>query len=378
LKLLDKSVNNLSQRLDKLYPETSSSNSRNDGINYWKGRKIIPLDKWLKLTRANTISRRENYNVKEGLQYFPDDYFQWMFPLGIPEDLKEQANKWYSEYIELMEYRKNPRIGRTKCFRCLLSPDMEESALFVGINKVIARSIIEDNEYSNNSKKNDNKSNISSSVSAERSIYPCKVLNRNVCPYDNKGSKIKANANFDIDDLFALYKLAFQVEIAFSHAYSMSKSNETIYETDFEAGKVKEIYTNYHGDHYSFSTEYPLEQKLSKVYRLSQVPIRNVQDVYNALTDREILNKVLEQRLNSEEYRRHRDELVNLFMGLKDKVKIEDLTLYEPIFTSNIQKSKCSICQEFANILCINCSDDNNNVWLCADHWKQHKVDKHI
>ena len=255
---------------------------------------------------------------------------------------------------------------------------MEESALFVGINKVIARSIIEDNEYSNNSKKNDNKSNISSSVSAERSIYPCKVLNRNVCPYDNKGSKIKANANFDIDDLFALYKLAFQVEIAFSHAYSMSKSNETIYETDFEAGKVKEIYTNYHGDHYSFSTEYPLEQKLSKVYRLSQVPIRNVQDVYNALTDREILNKVLEQRLNSEEYRRHRDELVNLFMGLKDKVKIEDLTLYEPIFTSNIQKSKCSICQEFANILCINCSDDNNNVWLCADHWKQHKVDKHI
>ena len=37
-------------------------------------------------------------------------------------------------------------------------------------------------------------------------------------------------------------------------------------------------------------------------------------------------------------------------MGLKekDKIKIEDLTLYDPIFTSNIQKSKCAICQEFA------------------------------
>ena len=37
----------------------------------------------------------------------------------------------------------------------------------------------------------------------------------------------------------------------------------------------------------------------------------------------------------------------------KDKIKIEDLTLYEPIFTSNIQKSKCSICQDLANIHCI-------------------------
>ena len=32
-------------------------------------------------------------------------------------------------------------------------------------------------------------------------------------------------------------------------------------------------------------------------------------------------------------------------MNIKDKIKIEDLTLYEPIFTSNIQKSKCFICQ---------------------------------
>jgi hypothetical protein len=128
--LLDKSVSNLSQKLDKLSPETSSNS---DGINYWKGRKIIPLNKWLKITKANTISRRENYNVKEGLQYFPDDYFEWMFPLGIPDDLKEEANRWYSDYIELMEYRKNPRIGRTKCFHCLLSPSREESALFIGI-----------------------------------------------------------------------------------------------------------------------------------------------------------------------------------------------------------------------------------------------------
>jgi hypothetical protein len=61
-------------------------------------------------------------------------------------------------------------------------------------------------------------------------------------------------------------------------------------------------------------------------------------------------------------------------MGIKDKIKIEDLTLYEPIFASNIQKSKSSICQELANIHCINCNN-NDNVWLCIDHWIQHKAD---
>jgi hypothetical protein len=69
----------------------------------------------------------------------------------------------------------------------------------------------------------------------------------------------------DVDDLFNLSEIAFQVELALGKAQMMTKSNETIYETDFEAGKVREIYANYHGDPYSFSTEYPLEEKLSEV-----------------------------------------------------------------------------------------------------------------
>jgi hypothetical protein len=91
---------------------------------------------------------------------------------------------------------------------------------------------------------------------------------------------------------------SFQVELASSHVYSMSKSNETIYEANFEAGRVKEIYANYHGDPYSFSTEYSLEEKLGKeVMRLSKVRIRSVQDVYKALTDRDTFDKLSQQGL---------------------------------------------------------------------------------
>ena len=113
----------------------------------------------------------------------------------------------------------------------------------------------------------------------------------------------------------------------------------------------------------SWSNEYPLQEKLKEVKGLSKIPIGNVQDVYNTLTDKEILNKVVEQLLEDKEYQLHRDELVNLLMRLKYKIKIEDLTLYDPIFTSNIQKSKCAICQEFANIHCI---IYRNNIWLCV------------
>ena len=129
----------------------------------------------------------------------------------------------------------------------------------------------------------------------------------------------------------------------------MTKSNETIYETDFEAGKVKETTLLYYGSLHSWSTDYPLEEKLSQVQQLSKVPIRNVQDVYNALRDRDTFDKLLQQGLEKE-YQQHKDQIVKFFMNIKDKIKKEDLTLYEPIFTSNIQKSKCFICQKFANI----------------------------
>ena len=79
----------------------------------------------------------------------------------------------------------------------------------------------------------------------------------------------------------------------------------------------------------SWSNEYPLQEKLKEVKGLSKIPIGNVQDVYNTLTDKEILNKVVEQVLEDKEYQIHRDELVNLLMGLKYKIKIEDLTLYD-------------------------------------------------
>ena len=167
---LDKSIinNNLFERLDKLYSDTNTnSKNRSDGISYWKGKKIVPLAEWRKIANSNKAFQKgiEHQRTKEALQYFPDNYSKWpLFPLGVQEELKKEANKWYLQYLELIQYRENPNYGKTKCSRCLLSTDREEAAIFLGINKVVARAL-----ENNNS-----------------SFYPCPVLNRFECPYDNK------------------------------------------------------------------------------------------------------------------------------------------------------------------------------------------------
>jgi hypothetical protein len=261
---LDKLVNSLLQRLDKLYPDTSSKN-KNDGINYCKGKKIVSLAEWRKIANSNKAFQHgiEHQRTKEVLQYFPDDYSEWLFPLGVQEELEETADMWSLQYIELMQYRKNPKYGKIKCFKCLLSTTMKEAAIYLGINKVIARAL---------------------SPSHSSSIYPCPIQNRFECPYDNNKEEEEEEEeeeakSIDVDQLFQLSEIALLVERAFIRA----------------------------------------EKDTSKIQ------IKNRQDVYNALTDRETFDKLLQQGLD-EEHQKYKDKIVKFFMSIKDTVRIEDLT----------------------------------------------------
>ena len=92
--------------------------------------------------------------------------------------------------------RSHTEYGKTEYFRCLLSPDREEAAIFIGINKRISRALNVDNV----------------------SIYPCKVLNRFACSYDKKIIKETLQDGIaekpDVDYLFHLSEIAFAVELA--------------------------------------------------------------------------------------------------------------------------------------------------------------------
>ena len=51
----------------------------------------------------------------------------------------------------------------------------------------------------------------------------------------------------NVNDLFAIEEIAQAVDMAFLKAYTITKSNDTVYDTDFVAGKVNEIITLYNG-----------------------------------------------------------------------------------------------------------------------------------
>ena len=126
------------------------------------------------------------------------------------------------------------------------------------------------------------------------SRYPCPVTNRFECPYE-KGKS--SNARFDVEDLFELANMAFAVEIALAVARKDT----------------------------------------------SAIQIKNKQDLYQVLTNREMLDMVLEQGLDYilsdketfndtskfEQLRKdNRDKIVDYFMNIKDKIKLEELRFY--------------------------------------------------
>jgi hypothetical protein len=184
--------------------------------------------------------------------------------------------KWYSDYLDLMEYKRNPNYGRTQCFHCLLSPERDDP-IFIGINRLVAKGLEVDNDG--------NKDN--------PIPYPCPVADRFECPYGN--GKSSSSAKFDVDDLFDLANMAFAVEIA------MAVTRKDT----------------------------------------SAIQIKNKQDLYQVLTNREILDMILEQGLNyilsdketfdntskfEQLQRGNRDKIVDYFMNIRGKIKLEELS----------------------------------------------------
>ena len=218
---------------------------------------------------------QKNYDLNTALQYFPNDLPRSGLTLilyGIEDQtLKQEADQWGLDFIKLLEYRKSPEYGKWKCCRCLLSKDREEAGIFIGINKVISKAL--------------------DTTTDDTSIYPCKILNRFACPYDKKmivcnekeeglsGDIVTEKP--DVDFLFYLSELAFAVELALAKA-----------------------------------------QEEDSMFR-----IRSAADAYQALTNRETLEMVLQQGLK-EEHMQYKDSIVDILTNMKDKIRMEDLRVY--------------------------------------------------
>ena len=296
---LDKTIKELTNRLDVAHPysislSTNNDQNRNDGITYWKGKKIISTKAWNELYEKSSTYTNNYKNIltsRKPLQYFPDDYNGSISVSAIvDEKLKEEIQNWDSDYYELLEYRKNPTLGKQKCSKCLLSGSNDDP-IFNGIEKVFARII------SNQCNKNNE---VTNPHSHDLITYHCNVMNIYLCPFESKEESFKGKIEeskypYKRDDLFALHQISCAIEQAISIFHETTKNNEIIYEADFENDRIQEIHTNYNGEPESWGWQKDVEEKLSKVKLISKIVIRNEQDIYNILTDREKLELLLEE-----------------------------------------------------------------------------------
>jgi hypothetical protein len=98
----DKSIKNLSERLDDLYPDEESLGK---GITHWKGKPIIPAKEWKK------ISGHYNFEFTTGgLKAFPDGLVEAALLIEGGQDpekpLEAALITWLSEYKELLKFKK--------------------------------------------------------------------------------------------------------------------------------------------------------------------------------------------------------------------------------------------------------------------------------
>ena len=166
-----------------------------------------------------------------------------------------------------------------------MSPDRDDP-IFIGINRLVAKGL-------------QNNENQSIPIRIE---YPCPVVNRFECPYDYKNGKV-SNTEFKVEDLFELASIAFAVEISLAVARKDT----------------------------------------------SAIKIKNKQDLYQVLTNREMFDMILEQGLEyilsdkdtfddtsrfEQLQKGNRDKIVDYFMNLKGKIKLEGLRFINILVTA--------------------------------------------
>jgi hypothetical protein len=218
--------------------------------------------------------------------------------------------------------------------------------------------------------------------------YPCPIANRFECPYTN--SQIVKD-----DYLIMVGEMVQIVCDAIHHAHFLTGYyNDKTYYANFESGRV-EVYHRYGG----WFTAGKLEQELRDL-NLSKVSVKTVKDVFHILTDEQTLRIVLDQypefntfqeEVGEEAAKDFKELIIKFFMKIHDILTLQELrdplgrSLEESISVyrylesnrpsasfTDYHDSICHVCHDrWANVQCLNC-----NVWICANHWRQHKMEK--
>lgn len=367
----EKIINRLNKRLEAEYSlEILPVDKCQEGINTWKGKKILTVDEWVKKT-AVLESDKVIFDLCKGFDSFPESITEVIFQYGVEgskeyykEIPKETFDNWFDDYLDLLTFKKTPELGSMICKSCLLSPYKDRSGFLIGVHKLVAKTLQEELKGSITIP-NDHKQS-SKYLNENVPIYPCNVLNYFSCPYECKGDNKKFEHEFDsnIEYLFELEQMTHLVDVSLLNASTLSSSNETIYEINIENNTMKEISTMYNGKQIVGMQHDSIEKGKERILEKSVIPVRNKEDVLEILRDKDKLNKILKKGLTKEEYEKWHNKTLKYFEQIKNNINMDFKFKYDVY--ENKQKHFCQSCGDIANIRNMNEKD----VWLCFEHWK--------
>lgn len=372
----DRLVNKLNQRIEERYPLEIKQQeaSQEEGISIWKGKRILPVDQWLKMI-ASLENDKVVFDLSKGFDCFPDSTTEVVFQYNVEgseeyykEIPKETFDNWFNDYLGLLSFKKNTEFGSMMCKNCLLSPNKDRSGLLIGVHKIVAKTLQIELEANTATYNDHNQLSKYPGKNENGPIYPCSVLDYFSCPYGCKGKvkdkKFEHNFDSDIEYLFELEQITHLVDISLLKASSMTTSNNSIYEIDIESNTIKEIRTLYNGKRCVIMRWSTKEEGTKRILDKSILAVKNKEDILDILSDKEKLDKIIEQGLSNEDYKVWRVRILNFF----DSINAADLKMdfsYKHVVYENTQKHTCSECGEFANII----YENAERIWLCKKHF---------
>lgn len=373
---IDRIVDRLNKKLEEKYPLEVSQDDREGVINTWKGRRVLPVDQWVKMT-ASLENDKVVFDLSKGFSTFPDSTSEVIFQYGVEgseeyyvEISKEEFDKWFNDYFDFLTFMKNSELGSMICKNCLLSPHKDRSGLVIGVHKMAAK-ILQGELKTNKATDVIPKDGYTppKNVTEDLSIYPCTVLNYFYCPYECKGQGKRFEHEFDSDVqyLFELNQITRLVDTALLKASSMTQSNETIYEIDAMKNTIIEVQTLYNGMQYCMAELNPIEKGLNRILMPSMVRVRNKEDVLRVLKDMDKLDLLLKQSLTEKEYRESKERILRYFE--ENGKDLELFSYYKYTIYGNKDKRTCLDCGSDANVHLLK-SDD----WLCSAHYDFHMI----
>lgn len=254
MKTLDQTVKDGIKVLERSAEKKIRKPIKNDTLRMWKGRKVISLSKWEKIESDLGVV----------FDYVPDgfiDEYSMIYNWRLGEKFDKDRAEWLKDYFGYLEFKKNSEYGKYRCSNCIQNPFSKTKT--TSIRDILVKHFV-DSEI----------------------LFPCEVVNIFECPY-GQGSKDYA--------LFFLGRIWKIVDDALAYAHSKcTYDNKRFIEADFEKNIARDNYS-WSPTRFSFG---PIAREIGDL-RLSQVSVEMIKDIFAVLTNREKLDLLLEQYIES-------------------------------------------------------------------------------